>query len=157
YQAELRAKTPDELQALASAELAKELAERTEKAECEEQHRFFNKPEARADFEHWSRMASWRLDEAVALSFAKAPEVVNWDRLQSITQISTFALQYGRRLDLALRARTAGQLLDPVPPILFLGWAKNIDLALSPELEIAVAARGVPMADWKKIAADRKA
>jgi hypothetical protein len=45
------------------------------KAEQEEGERFFNRPHANADFDHWSKAAHWTLDEAIALSLGKAPEV----------------------------------------------------------------------------------
>jgi hypothetical protein len=35
---------------------------------------FFNQPDAVADYDHWSKTAHWTLDEAIALSFGKAPE-----------------------------------------------------------------------------------
>jgi hypothetical protein len=40
-------------------------------AEREEQALFFNQPQAAADYVHWSKMAHWTLDEAIALSFWK--------------------------------------------------------------------------------------
>ena len=43
----------------------------------DDQRQFFNQPRAAADFDYWSKMTHWTLDEAIALSFGKAPEVVN--------------------------------------------------------------------------------
>src|SRR5262249_33105390 len=74
YEAELKSKTPAELQALCEQERAKQAAELTAKAEREERERFFNQPYAKADFAHWSKATYWTLDEAMALSFGKAPE-----------------------------------------------------------------------------------
>jgi hypothetical protein len=73
-------------------------------AERQEKERFFNQPRPRADIRHWSKAAHWTLDEAIALSFGKAPEVVKWEKIQPFLQISQFAFQYGRVRDLALRA-----------------------------------------------------
>jgi hypothetical protein len=103
---ELRAKPPEELQTLYEHEQEKERHELQAKAEREEQQRFFNLPNAKADFTHWSKAAHCTLDEAVALSFGKAPEVVNWARVKELVHISPFAFKYGRVRDLVLRAKT---------------------------------------------------
>lgn len=116
----------------------------------EEKERFFNQPTARADFEHWSKAAHWTLDEAIALSFGKAPEVVGWERLKGLTQIgSPFVTDYARRRDLALRAVPWKQLFDPVLPSIFLAWASRLDLSLPSELIAAIEKRGIQIADWK--------
>jgi hypothetical protein len=151
YEKELRAKPPEELQALVEQERAKVAGELRERAEREERERFFNQPHARADFEHWSKAAHWTLDEAIALSFGKSPEHVNWRKIEPLVQISRFAVEYQRRRDLALRALHWDQLYDPVLPGIFLAWAKRSDLSYPPELETAVTARGVQVADWKKL------
>jgi hypothetical protein len=120
------------------------------KAEQEERERFFNQPRANADFDHWSKAAHWTLDEAIALSLGRAPEMVRWDRLQSLTQIgSPFVTHYARRRDLALRAKAWEQLFDPVLPGIFLAWAKRTDIDVPAELVEAVQKRGVQIADWK--------
>src|SRR6185436_9706811 len=92
--------------------------------EQEEQALFFHQPWANADFSHWSKAAHWTLDEAIALSFGKAPEHVTWEKVKSVAVISPFAGQYARRRDLALRAMHWKQLFDPVLPGIFLAWAK---------------------------------
>jgi hypothetical protein len=148
---ELSAKPPEELQELVDQERAKERRELTARAEREERERFFNQSDARADFEHWSKAAHWTLDEAIALSFGKAPERVNWKKIEPFVQISRFAVEYQRRRDLALRALQWSQVYDPVLPGIFLAWAKRTDLSYPPELEAAVTARGVQVADWKKL------
>jgi hypothetical protein len=48
--------------------------ERKAKSDYDENQRVFNRPSAVADFDYWSRMSYWTLDEALALSFGKAPE-----------------------------------------------------------------------------------
>jgi hypothetical protein len=119
------------------------LDERREKAQ------FFNQPTARGDFEHWSKAAHWTLDEAIALSFGRAPEVVQWERLKGYTKVSPFACQYERRRDLAIRALRWQQLFDPVLPGIFLAWAKRLELSFPEDLERAVATRGHWVGDWK--------
>jgi hypothetical protein len=132
YENELRAKPPDELQALVDQERAKVASELRERAELEERQRFFNQPSARADFEHWSKAAHSTLEEAIALSFGKAPERVNWEKIKPYVQSSPFAFQYQRRRDLALRAQRWDQLYDPVLARILFGVGEEDRLVLSP-------------------------
>jgi len=78
YRAELLAKEPAELHALFEQEQDKEREALQLKAELEERERFFNQPRATADFTHWSKAPYWTLEEALALAFGKAPEIVSW-------------------------------------------------------------------------------
>lgn len=150
YRKELAALTFDELAARFEEEQRREGEQLWQRLDREEQERFFNQPHAQADYDHWSKAAHWTLDEAIALSFGRAPEVVRWERLQSLTELgSPFVYQYARRRDLALRAKTWKQLYDPVLPGFFLAWAKRTDIAVPPELTAAVEKRGVQVADWK--------
>ena len=57
YRATLDKLSEEELRERYSAELAK-------KYEEDDQKRFFNKPSSKADFDYWSKMAHWTLDEA---------------------------------------------------------------------------------------------
>lgn len=149
YKQQLRAKTDLELQALVDAERAKELAERTALAAAQEQARFFNQPQAKADLPYWSKMSHWTLDEAVALSFNRAPEIVNWASVKPHITVSPFAFQYGRRYELCLRAVPWKQLFDPVLPGIFLGWAKRNKIDYPEELKKQVLDHGHAIIDWK--------
>jgi hypothetical protein len=152
YRAELVALSAEELVARYVAEKQREYQQAVEKAEREERERFFNLPYANADYDHWSKAAHWTLDEAIALSFGKAPEVVRWDQLQKFTSLgSPFVAQYARRRDLAMRALAWNQLYDPVLPGIFLAWAKRTDIPVPPELTEAIQKRGVQVADWKSL------
>jgi hypothetical protein len=151
YRAELAALAPNDLAARFDAERGKEAEETRQQLEREEGERFFHHPRAKADFEHWAKAAHWTLDEAIALSFGKAPEVVRWDAVTNFVKQSPFAFAYQRRRDLALRAVQWKQLYDPVLPGIFLAWAKRSDLPVPPELEAAVTARGVTIADWQSL------
>lgn len=152
FRQELAGLSPEELVARYEAEKSKELEQLRAKAEQEESERFYNLPGARADFEHWAKAADWTLEEAIALSFGRAPELVRWEKLQSLTALgSPFVTQYARRRDLALRAKRWEQLFDPVLPGIFLAWAKRTDLEVAPELIEAVERRGVQVADWKSL------
>jgi hypothetical protein len=149
YEAELCALSRERLQALFEEEQAKESAEQQAKAEHEEAHRFFNGPRAEADYQHWSKAAYWRLDEAIALSFGKEPKVVSWKRVKEYVGRSRFATQYERRRDLVQRAARKQQLSDPVLPGFFLAWAKRHGIDYPAELETQVEARGHQITDWK--------
>jgi hypothetical protein len=152
YRAELAALSGEEITQRYDAEKEREYQQAVEKARREERERFFNLPYANADYEHWSKAAHWTLDEAIALSFGRAPEVVRWDQLQKFTSLgSPFVAQYARRRDLAMRALAWKQLYDPVLPGIFLAWAKRTDIPVPPELTEAVQKRGVQIADWKSL------
>lgn len=154
YQSELRAKPREELRAFYDQERAKERQEQQAKAELEEQQRFFNQPHAKADFVHWSKATYWTLDEAIALSFGKAPEAVKWESVKGYCVSlqgpgSPFAVKYGRVRDLALRAKAWKQLSDPVLPSTFLAWARRMEIEVPAELVAQIEARGTVIADWK--------
>lgn len=154
YRAELSDLTVEELTSRLRQERAKEAEERRLKSEREENGRYFNQPHTNADFDYWSKAAHWTLDEAIALSFGKAPERVKWDNVQSFTNISPFAFQYARRRELALRAVQWKQLFDPVLPGIFLAWAKRNEILVPEKLIEVVERRGIQVADWKKLYED---
>jgi hypothetical protein len=151
YERELNNMPPAALEALFDQERAIVWNEVVVRAEREEQNRFFNQPHAKADFAYWIKAAHWTLDEAIALSFGRAPEHVSWEKLKSLVQTSRFAFEYQRRRELALRACQWEQLFDPVLPGVFLAWARRTDVSIPPDLEAAVAAHGVQVADWKSL------
>lgn len=157
YRAELHALSAEALNQRYVDEQRKEAEERRAKAEAEEQALFFNQPHTNADFAHWSKTAHWTLDEAIALSFGKAPEWVTWEKVKPFCQVSPFAAQYARRRDLASRAKDWKQLFDPVLPGFFLAWAKRTDISVPEQLTAAVEARGVQVADWKTVYEEAKA
>lgn len=151
YRAELASLSSEEIAARYNAEKQREHQLAVAKAEQTEREHFFNQSRAAADFEHWSKLAHWTLDEAVALTFGKAPETVNWPTINKYLQISPFAVQYSRRREIALRAAQWKQLYDPVLPGIFLAWAKRIDIDVPADLVEAVQRRGVQIADWKSL------
>ena len=114
YRKELLQLSPKELN-------AKVEAERVAEAERDEQQRFFNQPESDADFAHWSKAAHWTLDEAIALSFGKAPEQVTWKNVSPYAQKSAFAFQYQRRWDLARRGFSLEAAIRPCSSRYLLG------------------------------------
>lgn len=150
YRDKLRAMPLDELEALFKSEWEKAAKEFVARAEKEESGRFFHCPSAYADFDHWSKAAHWTLDEAVALSFGKAPKVVNSASLQELQSVSPFAQGYARRLDLAQRAAIAQKLYDPALPILFIKWAEQNDIEFPAALAERVLSRSGAHIDWKQ-------
>lgn len=134
YKEELFKKTQAEVKALYDAEYDKEVGLLQRQKDIEESQRFFNKISANADFVHWSKAAHWSLDEAIALSFGKSPEVVSWSKVKSYSEVSPFVKEYAKRRDLALRALPWKKLFDPVLPSIFFNWAKEIDIELPIEL-----------------------
>jgi len=145
FRRELAALTPEALVARFNEAKGKEFEQLRVKAEQEERERFYNHPTATADFNHWAKAAHWTLDEAIALSLGKAPELVRWEKLQSLTAVgSPFVTQYARRRDLALRAKAWEQVYDPVLPGIFLAWAKRIDIDVPAELIEAVEKHDCP-------------
>lgn len=149
YRADLKSKSVDDLLALYQQEQAKEAQALQAKADREERQRFFNQPSAKADFGHWSKAAHWTLDEAIALALGKNPQVVTWDRVKELTNISPFAQHYAQIRDLAQRAKVWNQLYDPVLPSIFLAWARRSDIDIPQELLEQVEKRGIVVADWK--------
>lgn len=145
YREELDKLTADELRALYEEQLAKKHSE-------EDNERFFSRPSADADFDYWSKMAHWTLDEAVALSFGKSPAVVSKKSLSSLQGWqSPFVQEYTKALELAQRALPWKKLFDPVMPSLFIKWAKDNDIPVPDELVDKVAARSAALLDWKKM------
>jgi hypothetical protein len=64
--------------------------------------------------------------------------------MRKIRQGSTFAKKFLRVLDVALRAKDAGLLTDPIDPYRFLVWAKDSDLPPPEELLVQVSKRRKP-------------
>ena len=110
---------------------------------------------ARADFDHWSKMARWTLDEATALSFRKAPEFVTWDKVKVYLGQSSFADGYGKCRSLLLRAQEAKGLPVLISPAEFISWAEQTSIALPQELVDAVRASAGRIEDRRSLAAER--
>lgn len=146
YRSELQNLPSDQLQSLYDTETAPVLAA----MQREEDARFFNQPQAKADFYHWSKAEHWSLDEAMALVLGKAPEIVSWDTIKTYAGTSPFVKQYSRLRDLAERAKVWKKLYDPVLPPIFLKWAEDNEIAVPAELAEKVAKLKGKLVDWKK-------
>jgi hypothetical protein len=149
YRAVLQEMPAEQIQSLYEEERQKLFKELNNKNDAEEAARFFNKPNALADFEHWGRAKYWTLDEAIALSFGKDPRVVFSKAVLSLVHLSNFAQKYRDRLDLATRAIIWKELSDPVSPRVFIGWLKKNGYDFPADLETEVIKRGGHAVDCK--------
>jgi len=138
---------PQEFQQLLEAEKAKAAEESRQRAEREERDRFFNEPHARADFHKWGTMAYWTIDESIALWSGKEPSVVTWERVKSLTEISSFAKQFADRREIANRAALVNEIGTSNYPSTFIAWANRIGPPFPEELVAKVVERG-SIADW---------
>jgi hypothetical protein len=137
--------SPDQLNSLYEVESKAAL----EEWQREENERFFNQSLAAADFDHWCKAEHWSLDEAIALVFGKAPEIVSWEKIKAYSN-SPFVKQYARLRDLADRAKVWQKLFDPVLPMIFLKWAADHDISVPTALSEKVTRIRGRLIDWKK-------
>jgi hypothetical protein len=134
YLAELQALPFEHLQSLYEKESPKALAD----LKYEEGLLFFNQRHAAADFDHWCKAEHWFLDEAIALTMGKAPEIVSWEKIKPYSSASPFVQRYARLRDLDDRAKVWKKLYDPVLPPIFLKWAEDNEIAIPPDLSARV-------------------
>lgn len=116
---------------------------------------FFHQPQAIADFDYWARLPWWTIDEAIALSFGKDPDLVNLETIQPYCGRSQFAKEFERRRRLAVRFQAINQLSDPVFPGIFLAWTKQSQTDVPIALERAVEARWGQVFDWRQLSYDQ--
>lgn len=156
YRKELERLDSDSLmqRVAAQRDLDKEVARL--KAEREEQERPFNRPEATAKFEHWATMSYWTIDEAVALSLGRDPGSAAWKDIQSVSRTSPFAREFAAKREVAVRAKTMGQLWDQTSPSTFLAWAERMRFSVPAGLIDAVKELGVQICDWKTLFEQQK-
>jgi hypothetical protein len=111
---------------------------------------FFNQPSSKADFDRWSRISYWTLEEGVALSFGKNPSIVSTEKLKTHRAISPFITNYATKLEEVRRAKVMGQLWESTIPFVFAKWAKRVGFEMPQELTTQVFALGVQILDWKE-------
>ena len=104
-----------------------------------EQSYFFNQPDAQADFDYWARLSSWKVEEAVALSFGKNPKVVTLKNIvQNGVKDSNFGNEFLGVLEIVTRAVEDGVLDKKLKPSVFLAWAKDLKISVPDGLIEAV-------------------
>ncbi|WP_430403164.1 hypothetical protein [Hyphomonas sp.] len=115
---------------------------------------FFNAPAAFADYGRWARQLTWTIDECIALSLGRSPDVVNALTLlqagEPVTS-SELAKEFRARYSIAQNWIEAGQLEEEATPGEYLAWLARTRLSCAPDLVEAVAALGHQIADWKAI------
>ena len=149
YEAELRNLPHAELTSLVEAEMQKLWDESDARQAAEHERLYFNPPNSEVDFEHWGRLAHWELQEAVALSFGRSPEKVNYYKMKSSAHTSTSAAAYLKRLQIVDRARVSRQIFDPIRPDDFLTWAAWMEIEVPLPLALVVGKFAPRREDWK--------
>ena len=104
-----------------------------------EESYFFNQPDAQAVFDYWARLSSWKVEEAVALSFGKNPKVVTLKNIvQNGVKDSNFGNEFLGVLEIVTRAVEDGVLDKKLKPSVFLAWAKGLKISVPDGLIEAV-------------------
>jgi hypothetical protein len=153
YRAQLQGLAEEQLFALAYQEREKEASELVD---AQEQGRFFNQPEARADYEYWGRLPLWTLDEAVALTLEKTPALVTWSKIEEYAESSPFAAHFATLRHFVLRAKEAQRLPELVSPTDYIAWANANKVTLPSELKESVQAFSGEVPDWKALYEEEK-
>lgn len=151
YRKQLNKKSTAEIEIIVAEEQKKQAIEFAEKRAADLQKRFYNDSSAKADYDFWSRAAHWTLEEAVALTFGKNPEVVNWMKLHKYHQEfnpDEFVVKYYKLRELTRRATVWKKLYDPILPSLYVSWIKQNQIDFPKELEDLLAARGNSSLNW---------
>lgn len=135
YEAELKALS---LQDLESRYIEAQEEEAAERKAAEEQRRSFNLPNAMADNEHWARMDTWTLEEAVALLLGRDPSRVSPRDLAHVVASSEFAATYAKLAQLARRSVEDRRISARMRPSDYLRWAESKRVAFPKALLEAV-------------------
>lgn len=97
--AQLEAMPAQEVARLAAASTQRQQTQQQAKAKADadarEAARFYNRPEAKADFAYWCKVEFWTLDEAVVLLLGRNPHVVTPEALAAELSRSTGLLGLG--------------------------------------------------------------
>lgn len=149
YQAELGAKTFDEVLALHRAEKGKELEAHRARLELEDKLRPHHGPQSKADYATWAEIPSWSLDEGIALSLDRDPRQVSARSLEPYTAASSFAQEFFRRQMIAMRVAADGGLQTPrTRSTIFLRWMQKMAFDPPRGLVEAVEQRGPHAEDF---------
>jgi hypothetical protein len=99
---------------------------RRKQAEEADKREFFNDPEAVADFFHWDLKQKLYVEQAVALSLGKDPNIVTLDRLTALRRPnSPFVMDYMQRLGALQRAVDEHHISRPLTLSKFVQWANT--------------------------------
>lgn len=150
FQESLEKKSRDEIAVLVAEGRQREAERQKLHDEKVEAEAFFNQTSSNADFTYWSRIAYWTLEEGIALSLGKNPQIVGWERLKTHKAISPFIAKYAAKHEEVRRAKAMGQLWDSTIPFVFAKWAERVGFEMPEELTSKIFALGVHVLDWKK-------
>jgi hypothetical protein len=132
------------------------LAQDAETASPDESHLFLH-PDSEANFEYWAKLPFWTLEEAIALSLGKNPDLVDWELIQIYRDVSPLAKEFWDRRRLAHRHQMTERLPEAIPLSDFIEWAHQTETDIPIALEEAVSARWQQAVDWKQLFYDQKA
>ena len=141
YERALLALADESLMAMVEDERQQDAALQQDREIHLDRHRFFNDPKASVNFVRWAKQPCWTLDEATALILGKNPEVVNWNNVEPLVDVSSFARRFADIRRHLTHARENGQLFDPVRPDYFLSWATARGVVLPEPLEECIASQ----------------
>ncbi|HAE94578.1 MAG TPA: hypothetical protein DCG65_08455 [Hyphomonas atlantica] len=150
----------DQLEELSDEILEQRFSERIEfRVKDRKQHReevdaglFFNAPAAFADYGRWARNLTWTIEQCIALSMGRSPDVLSLDALRSAGSEalhSDFGREYIGRLEIAWNWISIGQLAETATPTEYLVWLNQLHLDFPPGLIQALEAFGNEIIDWK--------
>ena len=151
FKLELEKKSLEEITTLVEDSKNEQVKKHRLALEKLESEAFFNQSYTNADFEYWSRISYWTLEEAVALSLGKEPKFVTWEILEKYLDYSTFKMNFSKKREEVNRAKVMGQLAVNTVPANFVAWAERMRFDLPLELVTKVKELGVQVADWKSI------
>ncbi|MEW8287249.1 MAG: hypothetical protein AB2697_14790 [Candidatus Thiodiazotropha endolucinida] len=106
--------------------------------------RFYDQPNANADYGHWGKVAAYSSEEAAALLLGKAPEVVTLESTKPLIQEFDFPKTYKKICTLIERALIGKELRSEegyIKPADFLEWAKEMQLDIPNGLVDAIEGR----------------
>lgn len=151
YREELKMLSAEELHTLVSEARTIENTRIAASKKRVEEQRFFNQPCSEADFKYWAKMSYWSLDEFVALSLGRNPNVVNWTSVAHLVSESDFAGKYAQQRALVERAKAMGQLWDQTFPYMAIAWARRMKFDYPEQLSNEVEELGIQICDWKSL------
>lgn len=95
---------------------------------------FWEEPQTKAEFEYWTKMPTWSLEEIVALSLGKCPYFVSSDKFVHGTRGTDFSTAYFSRLEIVQRHYADGELSERTRPTRVVEWALEYDFPMPKEL-----------------------
>jgi len=127
-------------------EKAKNLAQRTKRSDYLAEDPAYN-----ADLVHWCRQDFWNYDEASALSLAKNPEMLTFDRANGRRFDSALAKEFLERRETAFRAVSYGAIGRTSNPRNWLKWFDSKEFSVPDRLRELITKQGILSAHASQI------